>query len=75
MLAIPWLTAMALGDMRVFSAACAEARSKFDSNRFMSMEDPETDQKIAEAWEVARLLRQNVVQGKPLVGEEERYRM
>ena len=68
------LTASTSGDARVLSAARVEARSKFNSYRFLSVDDPEANQKIVEAQEVARLLRQNIVQGKPLVADGEKYR-
>ena len=61
------------GDMRILTAARVEARSRFDSNRELTPEDPVADQKIAEAMEVARILRQNIVQGEPAVGEKDRY--
>lgn len=61
------------GDTRILSAARLEARSKFDSNRNLAPQDSVAEQKIAEAIEVARILRQNIVQGKPAVGEKDRY--
>ena len=64
-----------LGDGRMLSAACLKARTNFEKNRSLSIGDPETDQKIAEAQEVARLLRQNIVQGEPDVRDREKYRM
>ena len=64
----------ATGDPRIFTAACAEARSKFSAYRALDPENPETEQKTAEAKEVARLLRQNIVQGEPIEGREYRYR-
>ena len=63
-----------LGDDRVFSAACTEARSRFNNYRDLSPNDPETEQKVSEAWEIARLLRQNIVQGETMAGPDERYR-
>ncbi|KAL9630603.1 MAG: hypothetical protein Q9164_006332 [Protoblastenia rupestris] len=60
-------------DARVLTAACAEARSKFDSLRHLPPDASGTEQKIAEAQEVARLLRQNVVQGEPIAGQGEKY--
>ncbi len=65
------------GDARILSASRIEARSKFDSSRSLSPHSPESEQKISEAEEIARILRQNIVQGKQL-GEPEdgnqRYR-
>lgn len=64
-------------DLRLLSAARVEARSKFDQNRFLSPSSTEAEQKVLEAKEVARILRQNVVQGEQVTGsknKEERYR-
>lgn len=52
------------GDLPLLSAARVEARSKFDQNRLLSPSGTETEQKVLEAKEVARILRQNVVQGE-----------
>ena len=65
------------GDPRILFAARVEARSKFNSNRSLSPESLDAEQKILEAQEVARILRQNVVQGHPVSGSEDaeqRYR-
>lgn len=65
------------GDFRMLSAARVEARSNFDQNRFISPSSIEAEQKMLEAKEVARILRQNVVQGEQVTGsenEEQRYR-
>ncbi|KAG8530105.1 uncharacterized protein KY384_005587 [Bacidia gigantensis] len=59
------------GDARVYSAAIKELHSKFSSNRHLSPEDPETSEKVAEAREVARLLRENIVQGESHAGGKE----
>ena len=67
----------AAGDLRVLSAARVETRSKFDENRFLSPSSSEAEQKVLEAKEVARILRQNVVQGEQVTGlqnKEQRYR-
>ena len=64
-------------DLRLLSAARVEARSKFDQNRLLSPSSTEAEQKLLEAKEVARILRQNVVQGEQVMGskdKEERYR-
>lgn len=61
----------------MLSAARIEARSNFDRNRFVSPSSTEAEQKMLEAKEVARILRQNVVQGEQVTGpenEEQRYR-
>ncbi len=61
----------------MLSAARLEARSKFDQNRFLSPSSSEAEQKVLQAREVARILRQNVVQGAKVTGpenKEQRYR-
>ena len=61
----------------MLSAARTEARSKFDSNRLLDSQSPEVSKKIAEVEEIARILRQNLVQGERLKGsgdDEQRYR-
>ena len=65
------------GDLRILSAARVEARSKFERDRFLSPSSTDAEQKVLEAKEVARILRQNVVQGEQVTGaenEEQRYR-
>lgn len=65
------------GDLRILSAARIEARSKFERDRFLSPSSTDAEQKVLEAKEVARILRQNVVQGEQVTGadnEEQRYR-
>ena len=64
-------------DAWMLNAARVEARSKFDNNRSLPVESIDTQQKINEAEEVARILRQNVVQGQMVEGtgvEDKRYR-
>ena len=64
-------------DAWMLSAARVEARSKFDTNRSLPVESMDTQQKINEAEEVARILRQNVVQGQKIEGTgpgDKRYR-
>ena len=61
----------------MLSAARIEARSKFDNNRSLPVESMDTQHKIREAEDVARILRQNVVQGREVKGtgdDEKRYR-
>ena len=68
---------LSTGDARILFAARSEARSKFESNRGSAFDSSATQQKIAEAEEVARILRQNIVQGEPIEGtkpEEQKYR-
>ena len=64
-------------DLRVLSAASVEARSSFEQNRYISPSSTEAEQKVLKAKEVARVLRQNVVQGEQVTGsedKEQRYR-
>ena len=59
-------------------AARVEARSRFNNNRSLPVVSMDTQRKINEAEEVARILRQNVVQGQKVEGngvEDRRYRM
>ena len=64
-------------DAWMLYAARVEARTKFDNNRSLPVESMDTQQKINEAEEVARILRQNVVQGRKVEGTgvgDKRYR-
>ena len=64
-------------DAWMLYAARVEARSKFDNNRSLPVGSMDTQQKINEAEEVVRILRQNVVQGQKVEGTgagEKRYR-
>ena len=61
----------------MLSAARAQARSKFESERSLDPGSSEAEQKIGEAEEIARILRQNIVQGEQVAGIEnggQRYR-
>ncbi|KAM0806032.1 mitochondrial zinc maintenance protein 1, mitochondrial [Usnea florida] len=60
------------GDLRILSAARVEARSKFDQHRLLSPSSTEAEQKVLEAREVARILRQNVVQGEQITGPKDK---
>jgi complex III assembly factor LYRM7 len=50
--------------MNTLSAARAEARRNFDTNRGLSAGSDETGKQIAHAEDVAKFLRENVVQGQ-----------
>ncbi|MCJ1305431.1 Mitochondrial zinc maintenance protein 1, mitochondrial [Hypocenomyce scalaris] len=63
-----------LGDVRLLTAARHEARKDFDTNRSLSSSNPEAAAGIAHAEDVARILRQNVVQGEKVSEEGEKYR-
>lgn len=62
-----------LGDERLLSAARHEARKGFNSKRQLAGGE-EAAAGIAHAEDVARILRQNVVQGQQLDGKDEKYR-
>jgi len=63
-----------LGDERLLSAARHEARKVFDSKRRQTSGGEEAAAGIAHAEEVARILRQNVVQGQQVDEKGEKYR-
>ena len=52
------------GDMNTLFAARAEARRNFESNRGLPAGSEEMSKQIAHAEEVAKFLRENVVQGQ-----------
>ncbi|KAJ4349754.1 Mitochondrial zinc maintenance protein 1, mitochondrial [Didymosphaeria variabile] len=52
------------GDTRMLSAARLEARKNFENNRGLATESEEYTRSIAHAEEVAKFLRENVVQGQ-----------
>ncbi|KAH7390047.1 putative mitochondrial zinc maintenance protein 1, mitochondrial [Cadophora sp. MPI-SDFR-AT-0126] len=61
------------GDTHLLHAARSEARNGFRKNASMSLDDPALAPAIAHAEEVAKILRENVVQGK-LEGND-RYKL
>ena len=62
-------------DNRVLVSARRQARSDFYKNRSLLPSSPEASEKIAHAEDVARFLRQNVVQGQKVNDiEREKYR-
>jgi complex III assembly factor LYRM7 len=52
------------GDMNTLFAARAEARKNFESNRNLTAGSAELSKQITHAEEVAKFLRENVVQGQ-----------
>lgn len=52
------------GDTHLLHAARSEARNGFRKNASMSLDDPALAPAIAHAEEVAKILKENVVQGK-----------
>jgi complex III assembly factor LYRM7 len=55
---------MVAGDMNTLFAARAEVRRNFESNRHLTAGSDELSKQIAHAEEVAKFLRENVVQGQ-----------
>lgn len=53
-----------VGDMNTLFAARAEARRNFESHRDLPAGSEETSKQVAHAEEVAKFLRENVVQGQ-----------
>ncbi|KAJ4994004.1 hypothetical protein SVAN01_00481 [Stagonosporopsis vannaccii] len=56
------------GDSNVLSAARVEVRKNFESNRHLQTGGDEFQKQIAHANEVAKFLRENVVQGEAQEG-------
>ncbi|KAF2500219.1 mitochondrial zinc maintenance protein 1, mitochondrial [Lophium mytilinum] len=63
------------GDINTLSAARFEARRQFDSNRSISSGSEDAVGKIAQAQEIAKFLRENVVQGEKTDAEAENYKL
>jgi complex III assembly factor LYRM7 len=61
------------GDMNTLFAARAEARKNFESNRNLTAGSAELSKQITHAEEVAKFLRENVVQGQ--AADENNYSM
>ena len=66
-------SSLCTGDLNVLSAARAEARKNFESNRHLQTGSDELSTQLAHAEEVAKFLRENVVQGQAT--DADRYRM
>lgn len=64
---------MNAGDMNTLFAARAEARRNFESNRHLTVGSDELSKQISHAEEVAKFLRENVVQGQ--AAGEDNYSM
>lgn len=58
-----------LGDATVLSAARVEVRKNFESNRHLQTGSEEFQKQISHAEEVAKFLRENVVQGQAMGGD------
>ncbi|KAL1799844.1 hypothetical protein ACET3X_000186 [Alternaria dauci] len=62
------------GDMNTLFAARAEARKKFESNRDLRIGSEELQASLVHAEEVAKFLRENVVQGQA-AAEPDSYKL
>ena len=62
------------GDIRTLLAARQNARDGFEKNRDLVPGSEEAAEKIHYANDVAKILRENVLQGRPVEGAENRYR-
>ncbi len=68
------LTCLA-GDSRLLSGTISQARAGYESNRQLPPSSDEAAAAVKHASDVAKLLRENVVQGEKMDGEgQERYR-
>lgn len=63
------------GDVNTLMAARYEARKNFDQNRLLYSGSKEASAKIKHAEEVAKLLRENVVQGRAVDEEGSKFRL
>ncbi|KAH8590721.1 hypothetical protein B0O99DRAFT_520782 [Bisporella sp. PMI_857] len=63
------------GDKPLLLAARAEARNSFRSNAGLSPSSSEYAAAVRHAEEVAQILKQNVVQGVRVQGEEDKYKL
>jgi hypothetical protein len=63
-----------IGDLPVLHAARSTIRDSFRNNSSIDPSSPEYAPAIAHAEQVAKLLRENIVQGKKIEGDE-RYSM
>ena len=66
---IAFLANSTTGDANVLSAARVEVRKNFESNRHLQTGSEEMQKEIARANEVAKFLRENVVQGEATEGD------
>ena len=66
---IAFLANSTTGDANVLSAARVEVRRNFESNRHLQTGSEEMQKEIARANEVAKFLRENVVQGEATEGD------
>lgn len=63
------------GDASTLMAAQYEVRKNFDQTRSLLLDSEQTSKRIAQAEEIAKFLRENVVQGEAVDGEASRYKL
>ncbi|KAF1982299.1 hypothetical protein K402DRAFT_438651 [Aulographum hederae CBS 113979] len=63
------------GDTIRLSAALSQARAGFEMNRNLPSSSPEAAQQITHAEDVARILRENLVQGQAMDEAGDRYKL
>jgi len=61
------------GDAPLLKAARSEAHNAFRKNE--ALQSGELESAVKHAEEVAKILRENVVQGKKIEGQDDRYRL
>jgi hypothetical protein len=61
-------------DHRILVAARQKARTEFDQERSLAPGSEAAAEKIKYALEVAKVLREEVLQGEPVEGQKDRYR-
>ncbi|KAH7045919.1 hypothetical protein B0J12DRAFT_741902 [Macrophomina phaseolina] len=61
------------GDLAIMNAARAKARDDFDASRALEPNGVDAQKQVAHANEVAKILRENVVQGQ--ANEDGRYKL
>ncbi|KAF2658007.1 mitochondrial zinc maintenance protein 1, mitochondrial [Lophiostoma macrostomum CBS 122681] len=63
------------GDFNMLSAARQQARQNFEANRALSSGSEELSKQLSHAEEVAKFLRENVVQGQAVDNDAESYKL
>jgi len=63
------------GDIRTLLAARQNARDGFEKHRDLSSGSEEAVKRIHYANDISKMLRENVLQGAPVEGKENRYRL
>jgi hypothetical protein len=64
--AVPATWCIGLDDLRLLHAAQIEARNAFNTNASLAPNDPATKAAIDHCEQVAKILRENIVQGKAI---------